>query len=419
MVVQREVAVPAPTKAPSFRRRTEAAARWALLLAASLGSAAAARADGPAPSLRAMSEPAPEEQAKDDWSVESVEFYFSYLLQRGRGYQSQAGEPGEPGDERLEVIQPMGMVRLRQSEKIEHQIVFPVDVVSAASPDALDAVSHASATSEAGSIDITSSYAQNDDTVISMRYGLHWEEPQIALFGGLGASFEFAEDNATLSVNGLAIVDMFDHLTRFGQEIGVRSKGAYNANVALSQVLSPTTVGAISYGYTLQMGTLAQTWNSVPIAGSRQRLDEKFPERRHRHAATLFLAQYIPPTGSTVRASHRYYRDSFELDAHTSELELYQDLSRKLYVKGHYRFHTQGGVAFYSEGLPGDFDPTQPRTADSDLAPYHLHEYGLHLGVLIGDPLRNPSRFTLSVLRYTRSNNLSIHMTSMGYGGQF
>ena len=98
-----------------------------------------------------------------------------------------------------------------------------------------------------------------------------------SLFMGLGASFDLAEDNATLSINTMALVDLFDWNDPNGKDLGVTNRATYNADVSLSQLLSPTTVAAVTYGFTHQRGTLQQTWNSVPIIGSGERAAELFP----------------------------------------------------------------------------------------------------------------------------------------------
>ena len=361
------------------------------------------------------------------FGIEDLQFSFNYIVQRGRGFQSQAsiGADGR-GDQEMVVIQPMGYVRLRQNEDWVHELAFPVDLVTAASPDALDAISTASAVTEAGALDMTSTYLVDEVSNVSIRYGIHQEETTVSLFGGLGYTRSFADDNAILSVSALGNVDLFDWVTPRGFDEGVTSRGSYNANVSLSQILSPTTIGALSYGLTHQRGTLQVTWNSVPVEGTggEVRVAELFPDSRTRHAIAARIAQHIPWTDSTLKGNYRFYTDSFDLDAHTFEVQAYQYITRHAYIRAGYRHHRQTGVSFFTESVPSLLPRNSliPRTADSDLERLNANEYSAKLVFLLnpkGSAKAGSEFFDLSATRYIRDNDLSINVVGMSYGGTF
>lgn len=356
------------------------------------------------------------------WAVTAVRFLFSYYTQEGRGFQSKAtgGVRGGPGSEEIVVIQPMAQVDIRQSDTTSHSIFFPVDLITAASPEAVDVVSSASKVNEAATLDITSNYRPNDEWQVTFRYGVHWEEPMTSFIGGVGLARSLAEDNAVLSLNVGAIADLFKLYDPFGsRKEGFISRAAYSANASLSQILSETTIAAITYGATYQKGVLEQTWNSLAITDGKERIAERLPGERLRHAMGARIAQHVPWTHSTVKASYRFYIDDFDLSAHTLEFEAYQYLTPNIYLRGEYRFHTQSAVAFFHTSVPEDFDPTRPRTADSDLASFDAHEYGLRLVWLLnprGSAQTGSEYFGVSFLRYERSNDLSLNMFSLSYG---
>ena len=52
------------------------------------------------------------------------------------------------------MINPIARLGLRQNERVRHVITFPVDIVTSASADALDAVSRASLWNEAATLDM-------------------------------------------------------------------------------------------------------------------------------------------------------------------------------------------------------------------------------------------------------------------------
>jgi len=116
-----------------------------------------------------------------------------------------------------------------------------------------------------------------------------------------------------------------------------------------------------------------------------------------------------------LRASYRYYWDSFELRADTVELELHQYLAPRLIARGSYRYYSQTGVDFFGTAFPVNLDLRRPRTSDSDLAPLHANEFGLKLLWLA----RGKSTLDVSYFHYQRDNGLFANIISFGYGGGF
>jgi hypothetical protein len=357
---------------------------------------------------------------EESWAIEDVALRTVYVDQRGAGYQSQAGPPEGPGSEDMWVIEPWAQIRVRQSAAVRHELTVPVDVVTAASPDALDAMSSASRVNEAVGADLRTEIRISDTDTITTRVGFHWEEPLTS--GTLGAGWRraLADDNAAIAINGSLTVDGFDVTDQTGEYLRKSARETASANVSFSQILSPTTVADASYGVTWQHGTLAQTWNAVPVMGGAP-AGEVFPRDRLRHALAGRIAQHVPATHSTVKAWYRYYRDDFGLAAHTVELTGYQYVVPWLYVRAAYRFHHQTGVDFFTTQMPAaPVDPT-PRTADSDLAPFDAHELGAGIAIVPERAPRALRRWSITAdyARYRRSNDLTIDVVALGLGRVF
>jgi hypothetical protein len=354
--------------------------------------------------------------------VEELRFRFTMFEQSGHGYQSQAGRYGQPGDERLLVYQPMTFLAVRQSATIRHTASLPVDIVSSASADALDAISTASRHNEAGTADVTTTWAATPDLNLSFRYGAHVEENFRSGFGGPAIDYSFAEDNTVLGANLLYVYDQFDPITPGGKDPGSEHRSTVSGNLSLTQVLSPTTIASFNYGATYQVGVLQQTWNSVALEGSTARLAEIFPRRRWRHAMSAMIAQHIPATHSTIKGSYRYYFDSFDLEAHTVEAFAFQYLAPEVYVRGSYRYYTQDGVEFFMLEAPAGIAIDTPRTSDSDLSAFRAHELGIKLVVLLppfGPIFDGSESVDVSYMRYFRDNDLEVDFVSFSYGGRF
>ena len=358
--------------------------------------------------------------AQDDSGarIEHVAARMAFFEQTGHGYQSQDGPVGGPGSESLLVFQPIGQIRIAQGDDVTHTVTLPIDIVSSASADALDATSSASRDNEAVAFAYDTRVRVGPAWVWSLRSGLHFEEPFWSANAGVGVTHSFAENNATLAVSADAILDMFDRLDYEGYDNGELSRFTGAANVSLSQLLSESTLVSGAYGLTWQGGTLEVPYNSVPLTDGT-RSGEVFPTHRIRHALRAEIAQNIVPTRTTVRLGYRFYVDSFDLFAHTASAQVYQYIGTRLLTRASYRFHVQFGVDFFREAFEPQTVQHGPRTADSDLAPFHAHEAGFMLRYYF-DPIlpldTDSSYIEASFTRYMRSNDLDVNILALAYG---
>src|SRR5262245_17781020 len=285
--------------------------------------------------------------SENAWRVEDVELRTAYVSQRGHGYQSQDGPLGSPGSEEMWLVEPWARVTIRESATATHELTIPVDIITAASPDAVDAVSTASRRNESGDIDVRSSFRQSERDTLTTRITAHAEERLGSGTLGMGWLRSFADDNATFGASGNITFDGMDDRDHEGKYHGKIGRQAVNANVTASQLLSPTTVLDGSYGITYQHGRLDNGGNSVPVEGGLL-ADERLPRDRVRNVLTARLAQHVPLTTSTIKAAYRAYADNFGVVAHSVELAGYQYVTAWLFVRASYRYHHQSGAYFFT-----------------------------------------------------------------------
>ncbi len=354
--------------------------------------------------------------------IESIRTRFTHFAQNGLGWQSQAGAPMGPGSEEATVEQAQVEVVARQG-RLTHRLWVPLDVITAASPDAIDGdfpkgvdtVSSASRQNEAGSVELVTSYQADRRTEAFVRAGFHLEEMYRSWSLGTGGSRSLADDNAVVAASINQVYDWFDTFLINGTRVGHANRSSTNANLALTQLLSPTTVAHLNYGGTVQLGELGNTWNSVPLT-TGVRGPEILPHLRHRHAFVGRIAQWLPWRGA-IHAFYRFYVDNWGIVAHTVEAQLYQRLSPSVYVRVDYRVHVQQGVDFFTTRAAPDGGY---RTGDSDLASFVAQTWGAKLAVDLpfAQKLRD-AHFDLGVERYSRSNGLRASIVSCGVGFRF
>lgn len=369
---------------------------------------------------RAHAQRAPVGSGADDFAIERVESRASVFYQDGLGWQSQASPVRHaPGSQEAWIVQPILGMRVRTGPDVWHDVTLPIDIVSAASPDALDAVSSASRDNESFTLDIYSHVRDGVDGTWTVHWGGHVEETFRSAWLGAGVSRELADDNAVLSASFDVIFDWLDPVWPNGYDPKAVARWTSSLNASYAQLLSPTTVVQLAYGFTAQMGELATTWNSIPLEG-RDRIQERLPRTRARHAGTVTLRQAIPDSRTYGLASYRLYVDDFGVLAHTAELQVTQYLADPVWVRASYRFHDQGAASFYTELYPASAPTWLPRTADSDLGAFSAHEVGASVRWFYeGDPENGALRASWLELAYThyeRTDGLHVEVAGLGWG---
>ncbi|WP_157069176.1 DUF3570 domain-containing protein [Sandaracinus amylolyticus] len=346
---------------------------------------------------------------------ERFEARFATFVQRGAGWQSQASDdPRAPGSEALEVYQPALYARLREGRETVHEITVPIDVVTSASADALDAVSTASLVNEAVGLHVAHRFALDADTRVTARWGGNVEETLRSGTVGLSIARELAEDNATLVVSADVIADHLDRILPNGSTPEERGRVAATFNVSLAQLLSPTTMIELAGGATLQAGELATTWGSVPtLAGGRAA--EVLPDTRARYAVRATLRQAVLETMTFGEAAYRLYADDLGVVAHTGELGITQYvIPGTLWIRADARVHTQTAPWLWTSLLQDDGAPG-PRTADSDLAELVAIEGGGALRWIYD----RGSWLELEGAHYVRTNGLDVTRVALTWGQAF
>jgi hypothetical protein len=353
--------------------------------------------------------------------VELVQTRITAYEQKGYGYQSQAGPLAGPGSETLHVLQVQGEFVIHQGDRLTHRVWVPVDLVTSASANAIDSyyakpdvISTASAQNLAKEIQYQLSARADDDTTWTGGAGVHHEENFLSWSYSLEYQRSFAEKNATLSIAAHQVLDWFDAFTLGGKRAGRASRASSNLDFGLSQLLSASTLVGFDYGFTLQRGELSNTWNTVPLSVGGRR-SEKLPNERLRHAFSFSLAQWLPWRGA-LKLRYRYYRDDWDVSAHSAEAELRQRLADFLTLGVSYRYHHQTGVEFFTISAPPGAGYA---TADSDLA-------GLWTQAIGGNAAFTMPTATLGALvlscgyeHYFRSDALRVNVATWATGFHF
>jgi hypothetical protein len=217
-------------------------------------------------------------------------------------------------------------------------------------------------------------------------------EPDYLSFGGDAATtVELARKRATLEIGGSYAHDVAG---RKDTPFSVYSLelNRYGASSSCELVVDRATTFTPMLDFVLESGRQEKPYRYLPLfeanvapripAGASPefvnalrlpgRVSERVPDERRRLAMSARLAHRF--RHSTIVFLERLYTDSWGLEATTSDARLAFDVSRRLSVWPHARYHVQSGVSFWQHAYVGHvesalIDAPTLRTGDRELGP--------------------------------------------------
>jgi hypothetical protein len=124
----------------------------------------------------------------------------------------------------------------------------------------------------------------------------------------------------------------------------------------------------VSASLMLQSGYLDDPYKVVPVGtiNNNTNVPERRPDSRQRFAFLAKYGHYFLWDGA-LKASYRYYRDDWSVQAHTLDVTYDQKLGPRWIVSPRARIYTQSGASFYGSLFAS---PETFMSADSRLSPF-------------------------------------------------
>lgn len=139
-----------------------------------------------------------------------------------------------------------------------------------------------------------------------------------------------------------------------------------------------TTQAMLSFG--LQNGFLGNPYRGVVIGASGQVAQEHHPENRARFAAAIKAKYFLRGLDMMVGGSFRGYRDTWDIQSQTYELEAERYMLPWLRLAAKARFYNQTGALFWSDDYTGGEPKYGPRgqywSGDRELSPLKSYLLG-------------------------------------------
>ena len=160
----------------------------------------------------------------------------------------------------------------------------------------------------------------------------------------------------------------------FGR-IDSADRDAVSASFSVTQVLNRNALLQGGVSYTRQSGYLSDPYKLAWI--DRAVVPDSRPDKRAMFTFTTRFRQYVEGPGAALTLDYRYFRDDWEIRAHTLDAAWKQPLGRNWELAPSLRYHAQSAPDFYAPfflSAPGSgFWSSDYRLATFGALSYRLH----------------------------------------------
>jgi hypothetical protein len=192
------------------------------------------------------------------------------------------------------------------------------------------------------------------------------------------------------------------------------SRTITSLNASLAQVLTPLSLGSVTVNLLHSEGYLGHPYNPV-ITADNNAIDENLPDKKTAWALSGKFIQgfHLGERLGSVRLDARYYRDDWELQSGTADVQWYQHLGEAFWMRLRARGYSQSKAAFAKASYIGD---ELNRTPDIRYFAFSSLTVGLKVGSRFpeswGESAWLPDRWDLGYdhgVRDTKGENDGIH----------
>ena len=362
--------------------------------------------------------------------IDEVNFITSYYHQDG----NNSAVTGGIGSEKLDDFGNSIDLQLSRFDKKNNKHTFGVelgiDVYSSASSDKIDPTTISSASSKDVRISPSLNYLkENAKNNTALGGGVSFSQEYD--YTSIGTNVLFAkatkDKNREFSAKASVFLDTWSVIlpvelrnieTDFKYKQGDNApRNSYNLALGLSQVVNQRLQVSILTDIGYQTGLLGTAYQRVYFGDNgNNAYSEKLPDNRFKLPVGL-RANYFLGDKFILRSFYRFYTDSWNLTAHTAELEIPYKITPFVSVAPFYRFYSQSGVDYfkpYKEHLLSD--NSEFYTSDYDLSKFTSHLFGLNFRMVSANGLMGVKKLNVVELRYSyynRSTDLTSHLITL------
>ena len=259
-------------------------------------------------------------------------------------------QDAQPGLDRIKVSAPSIYVLAPLSPKWSVEGSVVADSVSGATPRYHSAISgatlHMSDERHAGDVKVT---RYEDRSTYSLGLSKSKENDYDSSAASFAASFSSDDNNRTWNAG---IGYAHDKIGSHNDPTLDERKRTTEVIVGVTQALTASDLAQIDVTFSSGRGYYSDPYKTPDVR----------PNKRDQAIVLTRWNHYFSDLGSTLRASYRYYHDSFGINAHTLGAEWVQPLGARFTVTPSLRLYSQSAASFY-------FDPVYDATVGAPYPP--------------------------------------------------
>jgi hypothetical protein len=353
--------------------------------------------------------------------LEESNFVSSYYIQDG----NNSAVTGGVGSEHLTDFATTIDVKLSRYSRTGKKITWigevGLDVYTSASSDKIDPATISSASSSDKRIYPSITYIQTDEdkgSSLSVSGSVSTEYDYFSTGFSIGWSKVSKDRNREFGVKGLAFFDTWTvilpiELRDQSNLNGTLPRNSYSASLTLSQVVTKKLQLLAMADFAHQDGQLATLYHRTYFSDGNHEV-ESLPDNRFKIPIGLRM-NYFLGDNFIFRAYYRYYQDTWQLKAHTAELEVPVKITPFLSISPFYRYYKQKGVKYFAPYQQHNPDE-EFYTSDYDLSSLTSNMYGAGLRYAPPGGIAGLAKFNSMEIRcahYDRSTGLAANIISL------
>lgn len=184
--------------------------------------------------------------------------------------------------------------------------------------------------------------------------------------GTLAAGYSIEDDYRAIHGSLDMSRDLDDHVTTLSAGLGYSSdtldpeqgkwptgtrhdtRHAGTAMVGYARVLDEVTVVQTTLSYTQHDGYLSDPYKEAWIVSAANVVSDTRPDRRGQFAWTARVRRFFKGPDAALHLDYRYYRDDWQVVAHTVDVQWHQNFGHGVRVVPGVRYYSQGAAYFYA-----------------------------------------------------------------------
>lgn len=361
-----------------------------------------------------------------------VNFLFNYYNQDG----NHSAVTGGNGTEKLQDFAQEIIINVPLDTSSAFNFFSHLNYYTSASTDRIDE-NRSSASSNDVRFQVQLGYSKNNfskRTFYDFFGGTSIESDLMSIYFG-GKWLKISKDeNREFAISAKTYLDTWaliypDELRKENRHLVATDKRrSFSLGFTYAQIINEKMQGSFSSEIIYQNGLLSTPFHRVYFIEQELPKVEKLPLNRFKIPFSFRLNTYLTKH-LIARFYYRYYWDSFQIKAHTFDLELPFKLFQNISFYPFYRYYSQSQAAYFSPFKSHNLTEIF-YTSDFDLSAFESHKFGLGFryapiwGFLKNKPSKKNSKMKFKSMglrcsKYFRSDELENFIVSSHFSFLF